>query len=254
MLPLHDTSAVAPAARVSVRPSRNQCSTGTWFRATARSSRAAPRTRAGRSASRPARASRPGTRWRTARGSCRTGSRSPSRACSSSRAVGQDLEPGEQRRRRPWSARAARAPRFRPRDRSRVAPRGRAAARAREPCVLLRTSASDHSIHAPTGSSPSTGGGSGASAASARSSAGPTLPSTASGAAASAAASAVSAFRSAACADRWRPPPAGRRSRGAERHAQPLARQVHGRCGARARCARRTPARRRSPGRPGAAR
>jgi hypothetical protein len=36
MLPLHETSAVAPAARVSVRPSRNQCSTGTWFRATAR--------------------------------------------------------------------------------------------------------------------------------------------------------------------------------------------------------------------------
>ena len=31
MLPLHETSAVAPAARVSVRPSRNQCSTGTSF-------------------------------------------------------------------------------------------------------------------------------------------------------------------------------------------------------------------------------
>ena len=35
MLPLHETSAVSPAARVSVRPSRNQCSTGTSFRATA---------------------------------------------------------------------------------------------------------------------------------------------------------------------------------------------------------------------------
>ena len=36
MLPDHDTSAVSPAARVSVRPSRNQCSTGSWFLATAR--------------------------------------------------------------------------------------------------------------------------------------------------------------------------------------------------------------------------
>ena len=35
MLPLQDTSAVAPAAWVSVRPSRNQCSTGTSFLATA---------------------------------------------------------------------------------------------------------------------------------------------------------------------------------------------------------------------------
>jgi hypothetical protein len=35
MLPLHDTSAVSPAACVSVRPSRNQCSTGTSFLAIA---------------------------------------------------------------------------------------------------------------------------------------------------------------------------------------------------------------------------
>ena len=35
MLPLQETSAVSPAARVSVRPSRNQCSTGASFLATA---------------------------------------------------------------------------------------------------------------------------------------------------------------------------------------------------------------------------
>ena len=35
MLPLHDTSAGAPAAYVSVRPRWNQCSTGTSFLATA---------------------------------------------------------------------------------------------------------------------------------------------------------------------------------------------------------------------------
>jgi hypothetical protein len=35
MLPLQETSAIPPAARVRVRPRRNQCSTGTSFLATA---------------------------------------------------------------------------------------------------------------------------------------------------------------------------------------------------------------------------
>ena len=35
MLPLHETSAMAPAERLSVRDRRNQCSTGTSFLAMA---------------------------------------------------------------------------------------------------------------------------------------------------------------------------------------------------------------------------